>query len=377
MPENEDGQDKSEDPTAKKKSEARKKGQVTRSQELTTLFMLLASIIGIMFFSEDIIQAITDIMKNSFSVERNTLFDSDQLFIHFKAELKAMLFALIPFFIVMFITAILSNAMLGGFNFSAEAMAPKFSKINPLKGIKKVFGTKGLIELVKSIFKIGLMGGIAVYFLWQAKNEIYGLSEEPFPGAFIHAMELISWQFLLVALGMIIVAMIDVPYQIWSNLRQLKMTKQEVKDESKNTDGNPEIKGQIRQKQREIAMQRMMGDVPKADVIITNPTHYAVALQYDTEGSGAPVMLAKGADLVALQIRNVAQANDVPMMEIPPLSRAIYHSVEIGQEIPAGLYVAVAQVLAYIFQLKNGEIDKSMKPDMSELTIPNEFRYYL
>ena len=153
MPENEDGQDKSEDPTAKKKSEARKKGQVTRSQELTTLFMLLASIIGIMFFSEDIIQAITDIMKNSFSVERNTLFDSDQLFIHFKAELKAMLFALIPFFIVMFITAILSNAMLGGFNFSAEAMAPKFSKINPLKGIKKVFGTKGLIELVKSISK--------------------------------------------------------------------------------------------------------------------------------------------------------------------------------------------------------------------------------
>lgn len=375
MAENEDGQAKSEDPTAKKKSEARKKGQVTRSQELTTFFMLLASIVGIMFFAGDMIETITDIMKNNFSVERNTLFDSEQLFIHFKAELAAMLSALIPFFILMFITAILSNAILGGFNFSAQAMTPKLSKMNPIKGLKKIVGIKGLIELVKSIFKIGLMGGIAVYFLWQAKNEIYGLSAEPFPAAFIHAMELISWQFLLVTLGMIIVAMIDVPYQIWSNLRQLKMTKQEVKDESKNTDGNPEIKGQIRQKQRDIAMQRMMGDVPKADVIITNPTHYAVALQYDTEGSGAPVMLAKGVDLVALKIRNVAQANDVPIMEIPPLSRAIYHSVEIGQEIPAGLYVAVAQVLAYIFQLKNGDIDDSMKPDMSELPIPDEYRY--
>ncbi len=375
MAENEDGQDKSEDPTAKKKSEARKKGQVTRSQELTSFFMLLASIIGIMFFAEDMVETISDIMKNNFSIERNTLFDPEQLFIHFKAELAAMLSALIPFFILMFITAILSNAILGGFNFSAEAITPKASKINPIKGLKKIIGIKGLIELVKSIFKIGLMGGIAVFFLWQAKNEIYGLSEEPFPGAFVHAMELISWQFLLVALGMIIVAMIDVPYQIWSNLRQLKMTKQEVKDESKNTDGNPEIKGQIRQKQREIAMQRMMGDVPKADVIITNPTHYAVALQYDTQGSGAPVMLAKGADLVALQIRNVAQANDVPTMEIPLLSRAIYHSVEIGQEIPAGLYVAVAQVLAYIFQLKNGDIDKSMKPDMSELPIPDEYKF--
>ncbi|MCK5647586.1 MAG: EscU/YscU/HrcU family type III secretion system export apparatus switch protein, partial [Gammaproteobacteria bacterium] len=228
MAENEDGQDKSEDPTAKKKSEARKKGQVTRSQELTSFFMLLASIIGIMFFAEDMVETISDIMKNNFSIERNTLFDPEQLFIHFKAELAAMLSALIPFFILMFITAILSNAILGGFNFSAEAITPKASKINPIKGLKKIIGIKGLIELVKSIFKIGLMGGIAVFFLWQAKNEIYGLSEEPFPGAFVHAMELISWQFLLVALGMIIVAMIDVPYQIWSNLRQLKMTKQEV-----------------------------------------------------------------------------------------------------------------------------------------------------
>ncbi len=374
MAENEDGQEKSEDPTEKKKSEARKKGQVTRSQELTTLFMLLASIIGIMFFSKDMIEVIIDIMKNNFSVERNTLFDTEQLFLHFKTELAAMLYALIPLFILMFITAIFSNALLGGFNFSFKAVTPKLNKLNPIKGLKKVFGAKGVIELVKSILKIGLMGSIAVYFIWQFNDEIYGLSEEPFPGALIHAMELITWQFLLVALGMIIVAMIDVPYQIWSNKRQLKMTKQEVKDESKSTDGNPEIKGKIRQKQREIAMQRMMGDVPKADVIITNPTHYAVALQYDTEGSGAPVMLAKGADLVAMQIRNVAQANDVPIMEIPPLSRAIYYSVEIGQEIPAGLYVAVAQVLAYIFQLKNGDIDKSTKPDMSDLPIPTEYQ---
>lgn len=375
MAENEDGQEKSEDPTEKKKSESRKKGQVTRSKELTTLFMLIASIIGIMIFSRDMIEVITAIMRNNFSVERDVLFHSEALFIHFKGELTAMVKAMIPLFILMLITAVLSSAILGGFNFSGESLIPKPSKLNPIKGLKKLFGTNGLIELIKSIFKIILMGGIAVYFLWEAKNEIYGLSEEPFPGAFIHSMELITWQFLLVSLGMIIVAMIDVPYQIWSNMKQLKMTKQEVKDESKSTEGNPEIKSRIRQKQQEVAQQRMMGDVPKADVIITNPTHFSVALQYDPEGSGAPVMLAKGADLVAMQIRNVAQAHDIPIMEIPPLSRAIYHTVEIGEEIPAGLYVAVAQVLAYIFQLKNGEIDKSMKPDMADLPIPSEYKY--
>ncbi|MCU7800459.1 MAG: flagellar biosynthesis protein FlhB [gamma proteobacterium symbiont of Lucinoma myriamae] len=374
MAENEDGQEKSEDPTAKKKTESRKKGQIPRSKELTTLFMLIAAIIGIMIFAKDMVEVITDIMRHNFSVERATLFASEQLFTHLKAELAAMLKALLPLFILMLITAVLSSAILGGFNFSGESLTPKLSKMNPIKGLKKMFGTQGLIELVKSIFKILLLGSVAVYFLWQLKNELYGLSEETFPAAFIHAMELVSWQFLLVSLGMIVVAAIDVPYQIWSNTRQLKMTKQEVKDESKNTDGNPEIKGRQRQIQRDLAMQRMMGDVPKADVIITNPTHYAVALQYDPEGSGAPVMLAKGADLVALQIRNVAQANDIPIMEIPPLSRAIYYSVEIGHEIPGGLYVAVAQVLAYIFQLKNGDVAETDKPDMSNLPIPEELR---
>ncbi len=374
MAENQDGQEKSEDPTSKKKSESRKKGQVVRSQELTTFFMLLASIIGIMFFGQGMIEAITSIMSNNFSVERTTLFDTEQLFRHIKSELAIMLYAVLPLFILMMITVILASSILGGFNFSSESIRPKLTKLNPIKGLKKIFGVKGVIELVKSILKIGLMGSIAIYFLWAANNEILGLSEELFPGAFIHAMKLITWQFLLVTMAMIVVAMIDVPYQIWSNTRQLKMTKQEVKDESKNSDGNPEIKAKIRQKQQEIAMQRMMGDVPKADVIITNPTHYAVALQYDPEGSGAPVMLAKGADLVAMQIRNVAQAHEIPIMEIPPLSRAIYHSVEIGQEIPAGLYVAVAQVLAYIFQLKSGDIDKSVKPNMNDLPIPPEYR---
>ncbi len=374
MAENEDGQEKSEEPTSKKQSEARKKGQIPRSKELTTLLMLIMAIIGLMIFAQDMIGVITDTMRTNFTVDRTTLFDPNQLILHFKGELTAMIKATLPFFALLIITGILSSALLGGFNFSSEALVPKLSKMNPIKGIKKIFGTQGLIELVKSIFKIMLLGTIAVHFIWQAKNELYGLSSESFPGAFVHAMELIAWQFLLVSLGMIIVAAIDVPYQLWTNKKQLKMTKQEVKDESKNTEGNPEVKGRIRQLQREMAMQRMMGDVPKADVIITNPTHYAVALQYDPEGSGAPVMLAKGVDLVALQIRNVAKAHDVPILEAPPLSRAIYHSVEIGQEIPAGLYVAVAQILAYIFQLKNGDIDESMKPDMTDLPIPAEFK---
>ncbi|MCU7837367.1 MAG: flagellar biosynthesis protein FlhB [gamma proteobacterium symbiont of Taylorina sp.] len=374
MAENADGQEKSEDPTAKKQSESRKKGQIPRSKELTTFFGLLMSIIGLMIFAEDMIQVITAIMRTNFTVERSVLFDSQQLILHFKPELSRMMGALIPLFLLIAVTGILSSALLGGFNFSTEAMGFKFNKLNPAKGLKKIFGTQGLIELLKSILKIGLLGSIAVYFLWQARFELFGLSKESFPEAFVHAMELISWQFLLVTLGMIVIALIDVPYQIWTHTQQLKMTKQEVKDESKNVEGNPEIKGRQRQIQRDMAMQRMMGDVPKADVIITNPTHFSVALQYDPEGSGAPVMLAKGIDLVALQIRNVAKAHDIPILEIPPLSRAIYYSVEIGDEIPAGLYVAVAQILAYIFQLKTGEIDKNTKPDLSNLPIPPELR---
>lgn len=374
MAENQDGQEKSEDPTSKKQEESRKKGQLPRSKELTTFFGLLMAIIGIMIFAADLIEVITSIMKTNFSVERAVLFDNNQLMLHFKPELSNMLKALIPLFLLLVITVILSSSLLGGFNFSSQAMGLKFNKMNPLKGMKKIFGTQGLIELIKSIFKIGLLGAIAVFFLWQARFELSGLSQEPFPGAFLHAMELISWQFLLVTLGMIVVVLIDVPYQIWTHTQQLKMTKQEVKDESKNTEGNPEIKGRQRQLQRDAAMQRMMGDVPKADVIITNPTHFSVALQYDPEGSGAPLMLAKGADLVALQIRNVAQAHEIPILEVPPLSRAIYYSVEIGDEIPAGLYVAVAQILAYIFQLKNGEVDETMKPDLSDLPIPAELR---
>lgn len=374
MAENQDGQEKSEDPTSKKQEESRKKGQLPRSKELTTFFGLLMAIIGIMIFAADLIEVITSIMKTNFSVERAVLFDKNQLMLHFKPELSNMLKALIPLFLLLVITVILSSSLLGGFNFSSQAMGFKFNKMNPLKGMKKIFGTQGLVELIKSIFKIGLLGAIAVFFLWQARFELSGLSQEPFPGAFLHAMELISWQFLLVTLGMIVVVLIDVPYQIWTHTQQLKMTKQEVKDESKNTEGNPEIKGRQRQLQRDMAMQRMMGDVPKADVIITNPTHFSVALQYDPEGTGAPVMLAKGADLVALQIRNVAQAHEIPILEVPPLSRAIYYSVEIGDEIPAGLYVAVAQILAYIFQLKNGEVDETMKPDLSDLPIPDELR---
>ena len=374
MAENQDGQEKSEDPTSKKQEESRKKGQLPRSKELTTFFGLLMAIIGIMIFAADLIEVITSIMKTNFSVERAVLFDNNQLMLHFKPELSNMLKALIPLFLLLVITVILSSSLLGGFNFSSQAMGFKFNKMNPLKGMKKIFGTQGLVELIKSIFKIGLLGAIAVFFLWQARFELSGLSQEPFPGAFLHAMELISWQFLLVTLGMIVVVLIDVPYQIWTHTQQLKMTKQEVKDESKNTEGNPEIKGRQRQLQRDMAMQRMMGDVPKADVIITNPTHFSVALQYDPEGTGAPVMLAKGADLVALQIRNVAQAHEIPILEVPPLSRAIYYSVEIGDEIPAGLYVAVAQILAYIFQLKNGEVDETMKPDLSDLPIPDELR---
>ncbi len=236
--------------------------------------------------------------------------------------------------------------------------------------MKKIVGKQGLIELLKSSIKIFLLGTIAVFALWYFKRALFELYDVAFIDAFYKVMELVALQFFLVTLGMIIVAVIDVIYQVYTHKEQLKMTKQEVKDESKNSEGNPEIKGRQRAIQRQLAMQRMMADVPTADVVITNPTHYAVALKYDQDKGGAPIVIAKGVDMLALQIIKIAKGNDVKIVEVPPLSRSIYYHTEIGDEIPSGLYIAVAQVLAYIFQLNNGDIYHKSKFDASGIDIP-------
>ncbi|ENY70983.1 flagellar biosynthetic protein FlhB [Aeromonas diversa CDC 2478-85] len=285
-----------------------------------------------------------------------------------------------PLGILFFLVAVASfvgNILMGGYNFSTEAMQPKFSKLNPLSGLKRIFGVQSLVELLKSIAKVLFIALFAWWLLASQFDHLMHLSVEGFPGGLLDAIELFLWMILVLCCSLLPIVAIDVPFQQWNHTRQLKMTKQEVKEEYENSEGKPEIKGKRRQLQMEMAMRRMMGDVPKADVIITNPSHYSVALQYDANKPGAaPKVLAKGVDEVAMKIREIAREYEIPILPSPALTRAIYHSTELGQEIPEGLFAAVAQVLAYVYQLKQFRRGRSHRPKplAQDLPIPDEYR---
>jgi flagellar biosynthetic protein FlhB len=272
--------------------------------------------------------------------------------------------------------AVLSNTVLSGWNFSSQALQIKLNKLNPVTGLKRIFGWRGVMELLKSLAKFVLVGGIALLVVYSERDEFYGLGAEPLEQALGHTGELLVWSFLLISCALIVVALIDVPFQMWDHQRQLKMTKQEVKEEHKQTDGNPQVKQRQRQIQYQMAQRRMMQAVPTADVVVTNPTHYAVALRYEQGGADAPIVVARGADLLATQIRTIARENGVPVLEAPPLARAIYYSTELDQPIPAGLYRAVAQVLAYVYHLRQGTVYNrdGHAPTLDDLPIPDELR---
>ena len=262
---------------------------------------------------------------------------------------------------------------LGGWSFSLKAVSFKWEKLDPIKGLGRVFALKGLMELSKVLAKFALIAGISAGILWSLIDELLGLGSEPVATAIIHVAKLCGWSFLACSSGLIIIALIDAPFQLWQHNKQLKMTKQEIKDENKETDGRPEVKGRIRALQQELSQRRMMEAVPTADVIITNPTHYAVALSYDQFNMKAPVVVAKGADLIAANIRAVAEQHNVAIVSAPPLARALYASTEIDQEIPGGLYVAVATILTYVYQLKTTYTSGGIAPDVpGDLPIPDE-----
>ncbi len=370
------GQDKTEQPSAKRLTDARDKGQVPRSKEFATVLVLIASAVAMLFLGERIIHSVAQVMETSFSLTKKQLFDPSALIHHFLYSLETIAFDLGSFLAITVIAAIVAPASTGGWNFSTKALAVKPEKLDPIKGLKRVFGPQGLIELVKALAKFFLIGIIATLIIWNLRDQLLTLGMQEVEVAMTDLGYLVLWVFLSISASLILIALVDVPFQHWNHIRQLKMTKQELKDESKETDGNPEQKGRIRRMQIELSQQRMMQDVPEADVIITNPTHYAVALRYDQSGNGAPIVVAKGADLIAQQIRMVGDANEVPILEAPPLTRAIYYSAEIGEEIPAGLYIAVAQVLAFVFQLRRYNNRGGNKPHINteDLPIPDELK---
>lgn len=376
MAEQDSAQEKTEEPSAKRLQEAREKGQVPRSQELNTVMVLLASAAAMFVVGEGLIQSLADVMTLGMSFDRNDLFDVGAMLDSLWKGVEIMAWDLMLFLAVTVIAALSAPALIGGWNFSAQAMGIKTEKLSPLKGLKRIFGPQGLVELGKALGKFLLVGFFGTIILWGLRDQLLTLGQQEVIPAMAELGYIVLWGFLAICASLILIVLIDVPFQKWNHTRQLKMTKQEVKDEHKETDGSPEVKGRIRRMQIQLSQARMMQDVPKADVIITNPTHYAVALRYDQSKSGAPVMVAKGADLIAQQIRMVGQHNDVPQLAAPPLARAIFYNTEIGEEIPAGLYIAVAQVLAFVFQLRRYRNRGGNKPHLNteDLPIPDEFR---
>lgn len=369
-------QERTEDPTGKKLGDARKKGQIARSKDMGTAFVLIASAVAILLQGQPLATAIANVMKRTLSLSRDDSFDPIKMFTIFGEVGGALVEPIATIFFIILMAAFIGNSLLGGFNLSAEAMMPKFSKLSPAKGIVRMFGPKAAVELAKSLLKFFTVAGAAYFILTSFFEDILRLGIEAVPMNIIDAVELLSWVFLALACSTFIIAAVDAPYQVYSHTKQLRMTKQEVKDEYKDTEGSPEIKARIRRTQREMSQRRMMADVPTADVIVTNPTHYSVAIKYDQDGGFAPRIIASGIDQLAMHIRTIGKENDVTIIESPMLARSLYYNGEVGDEIPQQLFVAVAQVLAYVYQLDLFKKRRGTRPKAlaKELPIPPDFR---
>ncbi len=376
MAENQEGQEKSQEPTAKRIADAREKGQVPRSRELNTTAITMIGIAGLMLMAPRLTEGLHALFERQFVLGRADIFDPNAMLGHLVEAIGDALFMLMPFFGLMVVVAILSSVALGGFNISLQAMQPKLSKLDPIQGMKRIFSAKGLMEMLKSLGKFLLVGLATVALLKALADDLIRLGDLGVEQSLGKALSMVAWSALLLSSTLILMAVIDVPFQLWQHRRDLKMTQQEVRDEYKETEGKPEVKGRIRQLQREIAQRRMMAEVPEADVIVTNPTHYAVALRYDPDTMAAPKLVAKGRNLVAANIRDIGAAHQVPLVEAPMLARAIYFNAELNQQIPAALFLAVAQLLAYVFQLQSyRETGGDIPQPPEEFPVPKEYQH--
>jgi flagellar biosynthesis protein FlhB len=356
--------DKSEHPTESKLKKAKEKGQIPRSRELTSLIILLIGIMLFWLIGSNFVAKLKAIVQQAMSVAHRTD-DDKQIIFNFVDLLTAGFWAIVPIFLGLVVIAIIAPLGVGGLLFSLQSIKPNFGKLNPISGFKRLFSVRIFSELFKSVLKVVLIAFAAGVFLINHFPNMLSLLNMHLNNALANVMQLLIYCSLLTVLALIPMVGFDIFYQIWSNFKKLKMSKQEIKDEFKEQEGNPQIKGRIRQMQQAMARRRMMKDVPKANVVVTNPTHYAIALQYDEKTMSAPVLLAKGTDNIAIKIKEIAKAHNIPQLEAPPLARALYRHGEIGKTIPTELYAAVAQILAWVYQLKRWQKyggDKPQKP---------------
>ncbi len=375
MAEQDSSQEKTEEPTPRRLQKARDEGQVPRSKELGTTMVLVMGAAGLLMFGPFMSERIAAMAKHSFSFDRDTAFDTGMMTSYLDASALEAAIALAPWLVVVLIAAFAGPLLVGGWLFSGKAITPKLDRLNPLSGLKRMFSANSLVELFKAWAKVLVVGTVAWLTLMFFFQDAMRIQYENTESAIDHAVTIIIWSVLALCASTALIAIVDVPWQIYSFTKKMRMSMQEIKDEYKETEGKPEVKSKVRQLQREVAQRRMMADVPEADVVITNPTHYSVALRYDAGASAAPVLLAKGSDRVALKIREIAKENNVPQMQAPPLARALYTHTKVGDEIPEGLYVAVAQVLAYIYQMDQFAKGRGPKPERKpDMPIPRDLR---
>jgi len=377
--------EKTEQPSQRRLDQAREKGQVARSRELSTFAVLLAGGGVLWFMGASFTQQMVKMLHDGLTLDRDMAFNTGLMIPRLYDLSLDMLFTFSPFLLAVMLVAAFSPLLLNGWLFSVEALQPKFSKMNPVSGIARMFSRTALVELAKAIGKSILVGGIAAWVIWYNKDAVMALGMQAATASIPQMGHLVGASFMMIVGAMLLIVAIDVPFQLWDHNKKLMMTKEEVRQESKETEGDPMVKGRIRSLQREAARRRMMAAIPTADVVVTNPTHYAVALKYsDNEadvkrggrshkGMRAPVVVAKGSHLLALRIREIAQENHVPILEAPPLARALHKHTDLGESIPEALYTAVAEVLAYVYQLRRYEKQGGARPlEPGDLPVPRE-----
>ncbi len=353
MAENEDGQDRTEQPSQKRLDEARSSGNLPRSRDLATAAVVLVAGIGIRVAGPGMADGFAALMKSGLTLSREQLLDENRMLPDLAALAARALESMAPILGLTLAAALLSPLAIGGWNLSFQALSPDFSRLNPIAGLQRLFTVRGATELLKAYAKFLLVAVIAVVFLRARTAELIGLGSEELNAAISHSVRLTGEGLLVLSGALVLIAAIDVQLTLSQYMKQLRMSRQEVRQEMREADGSPEVKGRIRRMQQEAARRRMLQEVPQADVVITNPTHYSVALRYDETRMRAPIVVAKGVDEVAANIRRIAAEHKVPVFEAPPLARVLFRDVGLNEEVPSSLYVAVAQVLTYVFQLRS------------------------
>ncbi|WP_394202817.1 flagellar biosynthesis protein FlhB [Shewanella waksmanii] len=370
------GQSKTEKATPQKLKKAREKGQVPRSKDLASTALIIGCALMLTLSADWFAAKMAELTQFNMLVTREELLMEDVLQQHIGGSLVAMLSLLGPLFIMVAIIAMVAGAMPGGPVFSFKNAAFKYSRIDPISGVGRIFSVKSLVELVKSILKVTLLLSIMVYFLETNLQTLLTYNQLPVDEAVRHGINMLSLGMFYLGLGLLVITFIDVPYQYWHHHKELRMSRQDVKDEQKQQDGKPEVKAKIRQLQQRIGRSRADVAIPQADVLLVNPSHYAVALKYDLSRAEAPFVVTKGTDELALYMRQVAKRHDVEVIEAAPLTRAIYYSTQIEQQIPAALFIAIAHVLNYVLQIKAAREGKQPKPEpLPHFFIPPHLRH--